>query len=118
MPARRVLPACTVALAAVLAAPPAAAVTCYVVMDRNDNVIYRDIMPPVDMSDAGKSAREAMRQRGEFFLFHEAEICPSVEFFTGAAGTVALSLDQTLAPSALPKPAAVLPPPAQPARRR
>jgi hypothetical protein len=51
-----------------------------------------------------------MRQRGEFFLFHEAETCPRIEFFTGGAGSVALSLDQTLAPSpSPPKPAAAPP---------
>lgn len=87
------------ALVAALLAPSAYAVTCYVVMDRNDNVIYRDVVPPVDLSDAGRAAREAMRTRGEFLLFHEAEICPRVEFFTGPAGTVSLTLDQTLAPS-------------------
>jgi hypothetical protein len=102
--------ACALALG--LAATPAAAVTCYVVMDRNDNVIYRDIVPPVDLSDAGTAAREAMRRRGEFLLFHESEACPAVEFFTGGAGTVSLSLDQTLAPSPPPKPdpAAAAPP--------
>jgi hypothetical protein len=72
-------------------------------MDRNDNVVYRDIVPPVDLSDAGIPAREAMRRRGEFLLFHEAESCPAMEFFTGQAGTVSLSLDQTLAPTPPPK---------------
>ena len=117
MPVRSVHAARAAVLVAALAAPAASAVTCYVVMDRSDNVIYRDVMPPVDLSDAGVPAREAMRQRGEFFLFHEAEMCPRIEFFTGGAGSVGLSLDQTLAPSVLPKPAAA-PPPAQPAKRR
>lgn len=112
--------ACALALAAVLAAPAADAVTCYVVMDRSDNVIYRDIVPPVDLSDAGVSAREAMRMRGEFFLFHEAESCPRIEFFTGSAGSVALTLEQTLAPTTSPASAvrsAPKPAPPSPTRR-
>jgi len=36
------------------------------VFDRTENVIYRDVFPPVDLSDAGKADRDAMRQRGEF----------------------------------------------------
>ena len=44
-----------IALAAALllaaAAPgPAAALTCYFLIDRNDNVVYRDTYPPVDLS--------------------------------------------------------------------
>jgi hypothetical protein len=103
MPARSVLASACVAVAATaLLVPAAHAVTCFIVMDRNENVIYRDVLPPVDLSDAGKAAREAMRQRGEFFLFHDAEICPRLEFFTGGAGNVALALDQTLAPTTVP----------------
>lgn len=103
MPARSVLAsACAAVVAAALLVPAAHAVTCFIVMDRNENVVYRDVLPPVDLSDAGKPAREAMRQRGEFFLFHEAESCPRLEFFTGAAGSVAISLDQTLAPTTVP----------------
>lgn len=102
--------ACALAAAALLATSPVAAVTCFIVMDRSDNVIYRDVVPPVDLSDAGASAREAMRRRGEFFLFHEAEACPRIEFFTGGAGSVSLSLDQTLAPSALPRKQEAAPP--------
>lgn len=103
MPVRSARPtACAAALALALAAPVAEAVTCYVVMDRSDNVIYRDVVPPVDLSEAGAPAREAMRQRGEFFLFHESDICPRVEFFTGTAGNVALRLDEALAPTIRP----------------
>ena len=29
-------------------AAPASAVTCYRLLDRNDNVVYQDIYPPVD----------------------------------------------------------------------
>ncbi|HEX6944998.1 MAG TPA: hypothetical protein VF196_02325 [Casimicrobiaceae bacterium] len=92
-----------VALAAALVAAPAAhAFTCYVVIDRSDNTIYRDTIPPVDMSETGIPAREAMRARGEFMLFYDVDACPRVEFFTGAAGSVGVRLDQTLAPTTAP----------------
>lgn len=90
-----------VALTATLCiiAGEARALTCYVVFDRTENVLYRDVYPPVDLSDAGRPQRDAMRARGEFLLFMESEQCPRLEFFTGASGTVGLQLDQTLAPS-------------------
>jgi len=86
----RPIPALCAALVATtlgLAAADARAVNCYVVFDRTDNVIYRDVFPPVDLSDAGKADREAMRQRGEFLMFMDAEQCPRLEFLTGAAAT-------------------------------
>jgi hypothetical protein len=86
------------ALAAAIAAmaAPAAAVTCYVVMDRSDNVIYRSTVPPVDLSDQGKPARERMRERGEYLMFGEFEQCPGVTFFTGAGGSKGLALDEVV----------------------
>jgi hypothetical protein len=105
----RPMPALCAALVATtlgLAAADALAVNCFVVFDRTENVIYRDVFPPVDLSDAGKADREAMRQRGEFLMFMDAEQCPRLEFLTGAAGNVALRLDETLAPTREPaKPA-------------
>ena len=89
----------TMLCATALAAADASAVTCYVVLDRTDNVLYRDVYPPVDLSDAGRAEREAMRARGEFLMFMESDQCPRLEFFTGAAGNVALRLDQTLSPA-------------------
>lgn len=82
-----------------VAAGEARALTCYVVLDRTENVTYRDVYPPVDLSDAGRAEREAMRRRGEFLLFMESDQCPRLEYFTGAAGSVALRLDQTLSPA-------------------
>jgi hypothetical protein len=74
----------------------AGAVTCYVVMDRNDNVIYQSSVPPVDMSEQGAAARERMRQRGEYLMFGDYESCPGVAFFTGAGGNKALALDEVV----------------------
>jgi len=82
-----------------LVAGVAEAVTCYVVFDRTENVTYRDVYPPVDLSDAGRAEREAMRSRGEFLMFMESDLCPRLEFFTGVAGTVSLRLDETLSPT-------------------
>lgn len=92
--------AALVALTLAAAATQAQAVTCYVVYDRTENVIYRDVIPPVDLSDAGAQDRDAMRRRGETMLFMESESCPRLEFFTGGAGNIGLRLDEALAPSA------------------
>ena len=83
-------------LVASIASGEASALTCYVVFDRSDNVVYRDVIPPVDLSDAGRADRDAMRRRGEFLLFLESDQCPRLEFFTGGAGAVGLRLDDTM----------------------
>ncbi len=89
---------CSTALGVALVAYAAcaAAVTCYVVTDRNDNVIYRSTHPPVDLSDQGKPARERMRERGEYLMFADMELCPGVTFFTGASGSRGLALDEVV----------------------
>jgi len=97
--------AAVLAAALTLAAADAQAITCYVVFDRTDNVIYRDVYPPVDLSDAGAAERESMRRRGEYMLFMEVDTCPRLEFFTGVAGNVGVRLDEALAPSPETKPA-------------
>jgi hypothetical protein len=84
--------------AAALAAPGAAsALTCYVVLDRSDNVVYRDVYPPIDLSDRGKPEREQMRRRGEQLIAMESDRCPALEFFLGNAGTTRLDVDQVVA---------------------
>ena len=75
----------------------AGALTCYFVIDRNENVIYRDTLPPVDLSDQGAAERERMRRRGEHMVSMESDRCPAVEFFTGNAGSSALNVDQVVA---------------------
>src|SRR5438105_2116744 len=77
-------------------AGPAAALTCYSVLDRNDNVIYRDTYPPVDLSDQGAADRERMRRRGEHLLAMESDRCPTLEFFLGNAGSPNLNVDDVL----------------------
>ena len=80
-----------------LAQAPALAATCYFVYDRNDNVIYRDTQPPVDMSVRGNAARDAMRQRGEYLLFTETDRCAPLAFLTGPGTPGTLSVDQIVA---------------------
>jgi hypothetical protein len=72
------------------------AINCYVLFDRNDNVVYRDMIPPVDLSDQGAPARAAMRQRGEYMMISEADRCPQAAFVFGQAGSASLSVDDFL----------------------
>lgn len=57
---------------------PAEAMICNIVYDRNDQVIYRDTTPPLDLSDGGARARAAMRQRGEYLMVIDADRCAQV----------------------------------------
>lgn len=84
-------------VAGVAAAAPASALTCYSVLDRNDNTIYRDTYPPVDLSDQGAAERERMRRRGEHLIAMESDRCPTLQFFLGNAGTANLNVDQVIA---------------------
>lgn len=76
---------------------PALAATCYFVYDRNDNMIYRDTQPPVDMSQRGAASRDAMRQRGEYLLFGESDRCAPLAFLTGPGTPGTLTVDQIVA---------------------
>jgi hypothetical protein len=91
----RVFPIIAAASAAALAlvAPAAGAFTCYMLYDRNDNLVYRDTISPVDMSDQGAAARESMRGRGDYLVVADADRCPQVTFVFGAAGSSTLSVD-------------------------
>ena len=73
------------------------ALTCHIVLDRADTVVYRDIVPPVDLSDRGRAARTAMRQRGEFLLMIEADQCSRFVATTGAAGAGGATVDEIVA---------------------
>jgi hypothetical protein len=73
-----------------------AARPCYTLLDRNDNVVYRDTFPPVDLTDQGEAARAQLRERGEYLLISEAEQCQQVTFISGPGGSTALSVDDFL----------------------
>jgi len=57
---------------------PAEALVCNIVFDRNDQVIYRDVTPPLDLSDRGSRAQAAMRQRGEYLMVIDTDRCLQV----------------------------------------
>jgi len=82
-----------------LAAGPAQALVCYVVYDRNNNAIFQDTHSPVDLSDKGLAAREAMNQRGEHLQWAEADKCPAIVFFTGSGGTTDFNVDEIVTDS-------------------
>ena len=83
---------------AALALPsaPAQAITCYLVYDRNDNAVFQDTYPPIDLSDRGTVERAAMYKRGEHLIVMESDRCPTIQFFTGSGGTTALSVDEVV----------------------
>ena len=85
------------ALAYVAAVCPAHALICYVIYDRNENVIYQSTYPPVDMSSAGYAQRDALRARGEHLTFGDIVQCPTVVFLTGAGGNSELRVDDVVA---------------------
>jgi hypothetical protein len=75
---------------------PAQALTCYTIFDRNDNVVYRDTFPPVDLSDQGTAGRAQLQQRGEYLMISDLDRCPQVAFVFGSNGTADLSTDEFL----------------------
>ncbi len=93
---RRQLRSFTIATALALSAGTAGAAPCYMLFDRFDNVVYRNSVSPIDLSEQGASARAALRQRGEYLLVMESERCPPVTFLFGAAGSKALTLDESV----------------------
>jgi len=85
------------ATALTCAATAAGAMTCHIVLDRSDNVVYRDTTPPVDLSDRGSAERAALRQRGEFLLMIEADQCTRFVATSGKAGSGGATVDEIVA---------------------
>jgi hypothetical protein len=61
------------------AAAPAAAVRCYAIVDASNQVIYQSTTPPLDLSDEGAPAREAMRVRHQQLITMNSEQCPPID---------------------------------------
>jgi hypothetical protein len=81
--------------AGLLAVPGGAdAMNCYTVIDKNDNVVYRGNLPPIDLSDRGNAEREAMRKQGQHLIAMDVDRCLGIEYFTGTAGSTTLTVDQ------------------------
>lgn len=79
-----------------IAGVPAAAVTCYELIGRNDAVLLRDTRSPVDLSIAGGPAREALRSRGELLVIYDAETCMVVNR-AAASGSRTFTTDEIVA---------------------
>ncbi|HEY7945557.1 MAG TPA: hypothetical protein VIH15_13715 [Casimicrobiaceae bacterium] len=77
-------------LAVGAAAVPAEALVCNIVFDRNDQMVYRDTAPPVDLSDSGARARAAMRQRGEYLMVIDTDRCVRVVPATASSGAASV----------------------------
>ena len=78
------------------AAMPVLAVTCYEVIDRTDNVIFRDSQSPVDLSAAGAPLRDAMYRRGEQLIIFDTNAC-AVIGQTTQTGIKKLTVDEIVA---------------------
>ena len=61
------------------ATAPAAAFNCYVIVDRSNEVIYQDTKAPIDMSDEGTVARDALRSHGQQLITMDTERCPAID---------------------------------------
>ena len=72
----------------------ASAVTCFIIFDRNDNVVYRDANPPVDLSDLGAQQRASLRARGMHLLVAEFDQCFSTGYIATTTGSATASVDE------------------------
>ncbi|MGE5090019.1 MAG: hypothetical protein ACM3QY_12895 [Candidatus Levyibacteriota bacterium] len=85
------------ALGLLLSAAPASAVNCYMVVDRSDHVVYQNLQSPVDLSDKGAAAREAMRARGDQLIAMDTDSCPSIDTRHLAGGEKPATVDEIVA---------------------
>lgn len=67
------------AAAMALLCAPAAAFNCYVVVDKSNEVIYQGALSPIDLSDDGTAARNAMRARGQQLIALDTDNCPAID---------------------------------------
>ena len=94
-------------LAALAAAGAAVAAPCYIVVDRNDTVVYRDVTPPFDLTDPRKPAspeRAEMRRRGLHLIVADFEKCNAVGYISPTTGATTATVDEIVMrlPSAIP----------------
>lgn len=75
----RTLSAAVAAAAIVAATAPADASTCYMIVDRGNEVIYQGALAPVDLSVDGDRARNAMRAAGQQLISMETDRCPPID---------------------------------------
>ncbi len=72
---------------------PAAAAPCYLILDSKDVVLYRDIVPPFDLSVPQSPERAALRQRGQMLLIAEFDNCRPVGYISATTGGTTASVD-------------------------
>ena len=80
-----------------LATGPAAALNCYMVVDRGNHVVYQNLQSPVDLSDKGAAARDAMRARGDQLIAMDSDDCPSIDTRHLASGDKPATVDEIVA---------------------
>jgi len=73
------LPCVFAAAALLIASTSASAFNCYLIVDKGNEVTYQGAFPPVDLSDEGIGARNAMRARGEQLIVMDTESCPPID---------------------------------------
>ena len=72
----------------------AVAAPCYLVIDKNDVVVYRDLTPPFDLGPVQSPERTALRQRGQLLLVAEFEKCYPVGYISATTGQTTASVDE------------------------
>lgn len=86
--------AAIVGLATLGSVQSASAITCYLILDRNDAVVYRDSTPPFDLTDTQSPQRAALRQRGHHLMIAEFDNCYSVGYVTTSSGGGTVTVDE------------------------
>lgn len=81
-------------LAALTFAGGAAAVPCYLIIDRNETVIFRDTSPPFDLSVANAPERASLRKRGEHLIIAEFDKCNAVGYISATTGGSTATVDE------------------------
>ncbi|MFO1304934.1 MAG: hypothetical protein U1F54_14460 [Burkholderiales bacterium] len=78
----------TVSIAALLvSAGTAVAAPCYVILDRDDSVVYRDYKPPFDMSNYNSPERALLRRKGQHLIVAEfGDDCNPVGYISSSTG--------------------------------
>jgi hypothetical protein len=84
----RIAHSAALALVALVAAAPAAAYECYVIVDKNNDVVYQDVTPPIDLSSEGAGSRDGIRARGQQLITLDTQSCPAIDrgHLTGKGG--------------------------------
>ena len=58
------IPLIVTAIALAVAATPAAAFNCYLIVDRTNEIVYQGALSPIDLSEDGKPARDVAQELG------------------------------------------------------